>query len=226
MAKRDEKSAMRNNDDTRPDKFASLKDGLDDARAVETYYDDWARTYDETLKHWNYQAPDDAAALLAPHLKQDARILDVGCGTGLMADALKQKGRYRIDGIDVSAESLDLAKQRGGYERLIHHDLTRLPLPVGDDAYDAAASVGVLTYIDDIEALLSDLCRLVRAGGVIAFTHRTDLWEKQDFSKTIEALDGKGLWMTLDVGAPRPYLPGNDDYAQSIEVIHTLCRVN
>ena len=205
--------------------FTSLKTGSTDSDAIAAYYDDWARTYDETLSTWDYQAPRDAAALLAPHLAPNAHILDVGCGTGLVADALSRFGSFHLDGIDISAESLKLAEKRGGYEKLVCHDLQKHPLPLEDDGYDAAISVGVLTYIADAEALFRDLCRCVRAGGVIAFTQRTDRWETLDFAAMIGSLESDGLWATLHISEPRRYLPGNEDFADDIRIIHTLCRV-
>ena len=205
--------------------FASLKAGSTDSDAIADYYDDWAKTYDETLVTWDYQAPRDAAALLAPHLSPNAHILDVGCGTGLVADALSQFGDFHLDGIDISAKSLKLAEKRGGYEKLVCHDLQKHPLPLEDDSFDAAISVGVLTYIADAEALFRDLCRCVRAGGVIAFTQRTDRWEALDFAAMIGSLESEGLWTTLHISEPRGYLPGNEDFADEIKIIHTLCRV-
>lgn len=216
---------MATGDDKRAEGF-SLAQGSTDSRAVETYYDDWAGTYDETLTEWNYSAPDDAAGLIAPHLEPGARILDVGCGTGLLAEALRAQGDYSVDGIDISARSLDFASKRGGYASLTRHDLQALPLPAETDAYDAAASVGVLTYIDDAGALLADICRCVLPGGVVAFTQRTDRWHDLDFRATVERIAGDGFWTVLEFGEPRPYLPGNEEFADAVEVIHTLCRVN
>ncbi len=205
--------------------LTSLREGTTDSRAVESYYDDWAEAYDEALVEWQYQAPGDARDLLAPHLNDGARILDVGCGTGLMAQALNERGDFAVDGIDISAASLHVANRRGGYARLMHHDLQDIPLPVKDSAYDAAASVGVLTYIDDAEALLRDLCRCVRQGGAITFTQRSDLWDKRGFAETIARLERDGLWSRHHVTPPRQYLPGNADFAEEIKVIHTLCLV-
>jgi predicted TPR repeat methyltransferase len=205
--------------------FTSLKAGSTDSDAIADYYDDWAGTYDATLASWDYQAPKDAAALLAPHLSPKARILDVGCGTGLVADALSQHGDFHINGIDISAVSLKLAEKRGGYEKLVCHNLQEQPLPLEDDSYDAAISVGVLTYIADAEALFRDLCRCVRADGVIAFTQRTDRWETLDFAGLIGSLESEGLWTTLHISEPRRYLPENEDFADEIRIIHTLCRV-
>lgn len=216
---------MAQDNTSRSDGFTSLKAGSTDSDAIADYYDDWAKTYDTTLATWDYQTPKDAAALLAPHLAPEAHILDVGCGTGLVADALSPYGDYRLDGIDISAVSLKLAEARGRYEKLVCHDLQKHPLPLEDDSYDAAISVGVLTYIADAEALFRDLCRCVRAGGVIAFTQRTDRWETLDFAAMIGSLENEGLWSTLHISEPRGYLPENEDFADEIKIIHTLCRV-
>ena len=118
-----------------------------------------------------------------------------------------------------------LAEKRGGYSRLIHHDLQNIPLPAGDDAYDAAASVGVLTYIQDAEALFRDLCRCVRPAGAIAFTQRSDLWEERMFPQIISRLETEGLWQNRHVSRPRAYLPGNEDFADDVRGIHTLWLV-
>ncbi|MBN9671480.1 class I SAM-dependent DNA methyltransferase [Roseibium aggregatum] len=203
----------------------SLKAGSTDSETVASYYDQFAETYDTTLAGWNYHAPDETVALMAPHLLPGARILDVGCGTGLVSEALKKRASYRVDGIDISPASLTLAEQRGTYERLICHDLQKHPLPCRDDDYDAAISVGVLTYIEDLLSLFRDLCRCVRGGGVIAFTERSDLWQTLDLDGKLKALADEDLWSVLHVSEPRAYLPGNKDFAEEIKVIHTLCRV-
>ena len=214
---------MQRDHDSGASGFSSLRHGSTESREVEEYYDNWAETYDSTLTGWRYRAPQDACELLAPHLARGSHVLDVGCGTGLLGEALARRGNYVIDGIDISAKSLALAERRGIYADLVQHDLQKLPLPVDDDVYDAAASVGVLTYVEDAEALLRDLCRCVRPGGAIMFTHRTDLWERQAFPDLISRLERDGLWSWPQISAPRQYLPGNEEFSQEIKVIHTLC---
>ncbi|WP_157084452.1 class I SAM-dependent DNA methyltransferase [Sediminimonas qiaohouensis] len=216
---------MQRNHGQQSSTLKSLRQGTTDSRAVQSYYDDWADSYDETLSEWQYRAPEDASDLLVPHLGDGARVLDVGCGTGLLASALRKRGGYTVDGIDISAASLHLAERRGDYARLIHHDLQDLPLPVKDNAYDAAASIGVLTYIEDAEALLRDLCRCVRTGGAITFTQRTDLWEGRNFPDMIARLERDGLWANPHITPPQKYLPGNEEFSDEINVIHTLCIV-
>ncbi|ETX27842.1 class I SAM-dependent DNA methyltransferase [Roseivivax isoporae] len=203
-----------------------LKTGTTESDAVSGYYDDWAPTYDTTLRSWNYRAPADAAALLAPLLEDGCAVLDVGCGTGFFGSALQRRGTFTIIGADISEESLKIAEQTGSYDRLMAVDLQKLPLPISDNAMDAAASVGVLTYIEDAEALLRDLCRIVRPEGVVSFTQRTDRWEALGFGTVIERMARDGAWTVIEITEPRAYLPENPEFGDDIRVIHTLCRAN
>lgn len=139
--------------------------------------------------------------------------------------ALCKRAEFALDGIDISSASLKQAQKRGIYTLLLQHDLQKTPLPVNCNTYDVAATVGVLTYIANAETLLRDLCRTVRSGGVIAFTQRTDLWDECGFDQMIMQMEAEGVWQRDKVSEPMPYLPGNDEFADEIRVIHTLCRV-
>ena len=61
-----------------------------------TLYDAWAPSYDHTLVSWGYEGPACTAALLGrfaqPGSLQDEPLLDCGCGTGLVAEALEAAG--------------------------------------------------------------------------------------------------------------------------------------
>ncbi|WP_412563755.1 class I SAM-dependent DNA methyltransferase [Thalassobius sp. MITS945101] len=205
--------------------LVSLRAGSTDSGVVEDYYDSWAASYDETLKDWRYATPSDAADLLVPLLPTGAAVLDVGCGTGGMGAELVRRGQFDIDGLDISTASLALAAERGCYRALTQCDLQKLPLPAADSSYEAAVSVGVLTYIEDGAALMRDLCRIVRPDGMIAFTMRSDLWAVRRYPKLLKDLAAAGLWSVHHISAPLPYLPGNEDFQEDIKVIHTLCRV-
>lgn len=202
-----------------------LKTGTTDPREVSDYYDDWASTYDETLKFWNYQAPSVAAEKLSRHLEDGSDVLDVGCGTGLFGQALAHHGAFRMVGLDISAQSLNHARTSGLYDQLIKHDLQKLPLPLGENSMNAAASIGVLTYIESAGDMLRDLCRCVCPGGVITFTQRTDRWAELDFDKTVKSIAEEGRWSVLEISQPQDYLPGNEDFGKDIKIIYTVCKV-
>ena len=73
-------------------------------------YDKWADTYDSYVGNLNYQGPDNLAGELSDFLEEfpnrHLKILDFGCGTGLLGLAINKKlgGKYffDIDGIDIS----------------------------------------------------------------------------------------------------------------------------
>ena len=208
--------------------FDSLKAGSTDTSAIEAYYDDWAERYDLTLNEWDYKAPREAAAMLREKLEPGPNVpdvLDVGCGTGLFAGALSAVLDCRIEGVDISAASLEIAGKSGIYDRLHRHDLQTIPLPFGDNAFDAAACVGVLTYIEDAAGLLADICRVIRPNGYFAFTQRDDRWAEKNFDALVADFAERGIWTPVLITDPIPYLPKNDDFGDAIKVIHVLCRI-
>ena len=103
---------MAQNDDTNiKHGFNSLVAGSTNSAAIEAYYDEWAKTYDATLKEWDYRTPAEAAATLSVHLKPGANILDVGCGTGMFSKAMSGGLECRIQGMDISSASLKIAER-------------------------------------------------------------------------------------------------------------------
>lgn len=192
---------------------------------VAEYYDDWAEDYDQTLAQWRYEAPEQAAARLRAALDTDSVILDAGCGTGLSGKALAAAGFRTIDGMDVSRRSLEVAEQLGIYRSLAHVDMQKLPLPCRGGRYDGLVCVGVLTYVPDSSAILEEFCRIVKPGGVMILTQRSDLLAERDFPATLEALRDEGLLTDSHVSEPMPYLPENEEFHDEIKVHYISCIV-
>ncbi len=181
-------------------------------------YDDWSSSYDDDVRSWGYAVPERLAATLARRCQPGGvTVLDAGCGTGLSGEALRGAGFESLVGIDVSPASLELASARGIYADLAVVDLTA-PLPLTDDAVDAAMSAGVFTYLPDPEASLRELARVTR--GPVVISQRTDLWETRSMDEVVGRLRADG--MTIDVGEPLPYLPGHPEYADDIRVIEVV----
>ncbi|MBM7055661.1 class I SAM-dependent methyltransferase [Streptomyces durocortorensis] len=92
------------------------------------------------------------------------RILDVGCGSGALFAALRDRGAM-VSGFDVSAEMLQLARQRlGDGADLQVTDLgSRLPYP--DDTFDDVVASLVLHYLEDWGPALAELRRTLKPGG-------------------------------------------------------------
>jgi len=212
-------------DDAGTDDGGWLLEGSADVDDVTRYYDEWAQQYDRDLVDWAYAAPDVASSMLLEHGSGLARVLDAGCGTGLVGQALRRLGfTGELDGVDVSAQSLRVADATSAYDRTNVADLQQR-LPFGDGDVDGLICVGVMTYVPDVESCWRDFARVVRPGGVVVVTQREDLWEDRRCAQVIDVLAADGVWVPIEVTDARPYLPGNDDYADRIGVHYVVAQV-
>jgi len=103
-------------------------------------------------------------------LPPDAGVLDVGCGTGAVSEALAKAGAGRIVGVDPSPGYI--AHVSASVGRQFPHasfevgDAMALRFP--DDRFDAAVCGLVLNFVPDAAAAVREMRRVVRPGGVVA----------------------------------------------------------
>jgi predicted TPR repeat methyltransferase len=184
-----------------------LHQGTSDPREVAARYDEWAQSYDDDLTSWSYQAPAVVADAVVTRHPAAGSVLDVGCGTGLVGRALRARGfAGELIGLDISEASLGIARQHGGYDSLEQADLQR-PLPIEDDSVDAVVSVGVMTYLPDVEAVWREFARVARPEGIVVATQREDLWEPRECQAVVDRLRDEGVWTPFEITGPAPYLP-------------------
>ena len=77
-------------------KTKSLLDGIGNENVTEKYYDNWAINYDQTLKKWNYKAPNKAVKILGKVKVKFDNILDLACGTGMFAEEIKKRRKQSV----------------------------------------------------------------------------------------------------------------------------------
>jgi predicted TPR repeat methyltransferase len=209
---------------TMRDKFDWAGKPSTDSAEVMRQYDEMAPTYDETLlREWGYQTPATAAELLARYTELQSIVLDAGCGTGITGAELARVGFNTIHGADISKPSLENAARKGIYQSLVLANLLE-PLPFPDDTFDASICIGVLSYIPG-NVLFREMCRVVRSGGIILFSHRTDLIAERSFDGLVAELEAEGLWSSVFRSANLPYLPGHPDFGTRIEIQLFVLRV-
>lgn len=109
------------------------------------YYREFAPVYDRQFANaLGYTYPQAVASDFIAHANSNTTpILDVGCGTGLVAEALGSIGP--IDGVDISADMIAVAQQKQVYRHLFQQDLTLGTGPVASD-YAAVLSAGTFTH--------------------------------------------------------------------------------
>jgi SAM-dependent methyltransferase len=115
-------------------------------------------------RHWWYRGRrtvlEDVIADL--HLAQGARILDAGCGSGRNMVDLARHGV--VSGIELSPTSVGLARARKAGE-VIEGSL--LEMPFASDSFELAAALDVIEHLDDDDAALRELRRVVAPGGAL-----------------------------------------------------------
>jgi SAM-dependent methyltransferase len=109
------------------------------------------------------------ARLLDEAIPQDARVLDLGCGTGQMTIFLAN-GKRQVVGADLTRGALALAAdaaRRFGVEgaSFVETDLRRPGLAEG--SFDVVLSLGVLHHTPDPRAAFGAMARLARKGGIV-----------------------------------------------------------
>jgi len=101
---------------------------------------------------------------------RDARVLDIGCGTGA---GLEQFGRFgKATGIDVSETAVRYSRLRKATQTAVA-DAARLPFKAA--AFDRVAMIEVLEHVDDIAAL-DEIVRIMKPGALIVLTVPAYRW--------------------------------------------------
>ena len=156
-------------------------------------YREWAATYDRTMVDGlGYISPGRLAALFASHVTwRDRAVLDLGCGTGLVAAALHQHDFTTIDGLDLSTEMMGEAERRGIYRQFVTADLTKR-LPIDDGVYSAAICNGTFTSGHVDASCLDEIVRVLAPGGVLACSVHLSVWDEFGFAAGFERLTATG----------------------------------
>jgi SAM-dependent methyltransferase len=141
-------------------------------------------------------------ALDAARVTPGTRLLDAGCGAGLLALLATFRGA-QVTALDASPGLLDVARQRLPAADVREGDLEGLPF--ADDSFDAVVAVNSLFYADDMSAAMRELARVTRPGGRVVVT----AWGPPERCEFLAALmPGLGpLMPPPPPGAPPPH-PG------------------
>ena len=159
------------------------------------YYQDWTdnNKYNKDMVDWNYTAPQETVSVLRKYaLKKNSRILDAGCGTGLVGIELKKYGYSNIEGVDFSQDMLDLVPQ-DIYKKIEKVDLNK-PLKFKANMYDVVMCVGTFTYGHVKPQALDELIRITKNKGLICFTINEGIYEKYGFDNKIKELSNNKSW--------------------------------
>jgi SAM-dependent methyltransferase len=148
-----------------------------------------------------------AVPALLDNLPSQARLLDVGCGTGTLVAAAREAGLDAM-GVEPDPEMAALAESfLGSSEDVVVGGLPDLPF--ADDGFDVVTASFVLNHVDHPRAGAQELARVAAPGGVV----RTTIWGRVPPPQAV-------MWNGLldEAGAarpPSPRLPEDRDFERS-----------
>ena len=96
-----------------------------------------------------------------------AKVVDLGCGSGVFTDALRRRG-YRCTGVDLSPKLIAIARQKYPEIEFIEGDVEGLPFP--EASFDAVLLSGLVHHLPDASRCAAEVFRILRPGGTfVAF---------------------------------------------------------
>ena len=178
------------------------------------HYDKWGDKYDQDMVDWNYTGPQETVNIFKKYaVNKNIKVLDAGCGTGLVGLELKKFGYSNIDGADLSQKLLDLIPN-GCYNKIEKMDLNKT-LNKDSNVYGAVICVGTFTFGHVKPAALDEFIRITKNKGLICFTINEGVYEDYGFDKKIDELKKNNRWTLKEFF--------KSDYIKSKDVNAWLC---
>jgi len=136
--------------------------------------DRWSELYDEAKDAYRSYSflvrKRRVEELSEPVIGPGSKVLDVGCGTGVSAPHYLEKG-CEYSGVDISPQMVEQARANVPWERAsfsVGDVESGLAFP--DGQFDLLIGLGLLEYLDKLDAAIDEVVRLVKPGGSIIVT--------------------------------------------------------
>ncbi|MFA6038368.1 MAG: tetratricopeptide repeat protein [Legionellales bacterium] len=148
---------------------------------VQELFNHYADTYDQHMEQvLHYKTPAQLHELLNPYrhlLPQNPKILDLGCGTGLVGQYFQDLNAAFI-GVDLADEMLTQAKQKNIYQELMNADILEY-LKTTQEKFDLIIASDVLNYFGDLNPIFTACKRVLNPKGLLLFS--IELTDQQDY---------------------------------------------
>ena len=167
-----------------------------EAEFTQKHWDHLAVNYEGIYKRLGYPDPTKVAEMAdkqasAKGLNKDTcRVLDLGCGTGLVGEELAAKGFKNIVGIDISIAMMDKAKAKNVYSEFIELDLTdfeAFPHTL-KGSFDIVVCAGLINNNHMDESLFEEMMTAAKKGGLIIFASRISYIGQYWYNTALDSL--------------------------------------
>jgi 2-polyprenyl-3-methyl-5-hydroxy-6-metoxy-1,4-benzoquinol methylase len=134
-------------------------------------------------------------ATLNENLPKGAKVLDVGCGNGIISRGIGKEGFY-VHGIDISNKAIEKAKALTALENVTFHNISAEQLVADGNKYDAVICSEVLEHLNQPEKLLRVLYESLKNDGLLIVTVPNGRGPRETFvTKPVIRMQQKNNWM-------------------------------
>ena len=169
---------------------------------ISEHYDELSNHYEDIYLMVGYHDPLKCAELakeLFGDQAEEKQIFDMGCGTGLVGQYLKERGFKHIVGVDASKGMLEKAKEKASYSELKELFLG-LPDTFPDEyrnRFDAITAAGILAEGHLDNKVFDEMILALKTGGYAIFATRTMYLEQYSYAQGIKKLEDEGKWKQI-----------------------------
>jgi predicted TPR repeat methyltransferase len=167
--------------------MVALQDGPPPSRVpdecIQQLYSRFSKFYEKNVcEELEYHGPEQLQGMMESALggRDGLEVLDLGCGSGLAGLRFKSRAS-RMIGIDLSPEMIELARARNLYDHLDVAEITEW-LSRARQSFDLILACDCFIYFGDLNQVVTPVARVLRPGGVFAFT--VEKGEREPFTLT------------------------------------------
>ncbi|HEX6715612.1 MAG TPA: class I SAM-dependent methyltransferase [Pyrinomonadaceae bacterium] len=132
-------------------------------------YRDWSRLYDSADgRNYHFHVRRQRVLELLPETL--GRVLDVGCGPGVMTEVVLERGGT-FDGVDLSPEMISEAKEKFGHLPNVSFAVGNIEaIDASDSSYDQLICMAVIEYLKTPDRAMAEMARVLKPGGIAIIT--------------------------------------------------------
>ena len=169
---------------------------------IAEHYNELSSHYEQIYLTAGYHDPLKCAELTKEIFGDEApnvQIFDMGCGTGLVGQYLKERGFVHVIGVDASAGMLEKAREKASYEEL-HELFLGKPETFPKEyhnRFDAITAAGILAEGHLDNNVFEEMLIALKDKGYAVFATRTMYLEQYSYGQKIKELEEQGRWKLI-----------------------------
>ena len=182
-----------NDENNIKNKALKLLKGANDLETPEDnilYYKSFSKYYDMVFAAGlKYSYPKYVSEEFIKNYDNSGPICDIGCGTGLVANELKQiDSSLIIDGFDISKDMINMAREKNVYRDLYEIDLTK-PIKNVPKNYSGIISAGAFTHGHLGPEIINNLLYICENGAILTIGINADHYKERGFESFLHNLE-------------------------------------